>query len=121
MGRNDKVSTMGNKQPVQYVLLKWNDRLYLPVQCYRVYYNSIPYQVQTMLVEHAGRYGMENNLITIHIQSMACIRPALKAGYNIVLCSKVVYYLSLSLIAPLQAEQNIYHWIFLKARKIINL
>lgn len=86
-----------------------------------VYDDAITDKVEAMLVEDTRRNSVQDNLITVDVKGVAGIRTSLKTGNHIVAGSKVVYYLSLSFVAPLQAEQNIYHWISLKARKIIKL
>src|SRR5690348_2293341 len=77
-------------------------RLAFPFKRYRVQHHAIADQVDGIFVKDARRYLVKNDLFILHVQCMARIGAALEAGNDIVPGSKVIYYLSFSLIAPLK-------------------
>jgi hypothetical protein len=48
-------------------------------------------------------------LDTVEFERMPGVWPALKPGYDLILRREYVHNLSFSLVAPLEAQQNVYH------------
>src|SRR5690606_20676026 len=80
---------------------------------YGVQHHAIADQVEGVVVEHAGRNGVQHHFLVIDIQGMARIGTTLESGYNIIFARKVIYDLAFAFIAPLQPQQYIYHCIFM--------
>src|ERR1700743_2531936 len=66
-------------------------------------YDSVTNQVDGAFMEDPRRDLMQNDLLVIDVQGMACIGTTLEPGYQVVAGSKIIYNLSFSFIPPLEA------------------
>jgi len=61
-----------------------------------------------MRVKDSRGNGVQDVLFALEVQGVSGIRAALKASHYVVVFGQIIYNLSFALVAPLQAEDNIY-------------
>ena len=108
VGRHNQVSLLRNVQ----TLLQ---RMTTGLQCLGFLHEEVGSQhyaitndVYLTTLEDTRRDRAQHILLPLKLQCMTGIGTALKTGNNIVLGSQHVDYLTLSFVAPLQTEQDIY-------------
>ena len=84
--------------------------------------HAVTYNVDLTTLENARGDAAQHVLLAFELQGMSCVRTSLKTSNYIILRSKDVYDLSLSLIAPLETEEDIYFsFIHKKSNVLIRL
>ena len=79
---------------------------------YRIKHHTVADEVGFFVLEDAGGDGAEHIFLAVELQSVTGIGPSLETCHNVVARSEHIHNFTFTLVAPLEAEQNVNFHIF---------
>src|SRR6185312_4743692 len=101
--RKDQMGTLRDIDVLPVIDAEGRNRIAFFFEDHRIEYHAIADQVGRLFMKDTGGYLVKNDLFSVYIQGMPGIGPPLETGDQVIARRKIVYYLSFSFIAPLEA------------------
>src|SRR5690606_12450650 len=101
-GKNE-VCSIGDEDVFLKVHAEGSNGIAFALESNGIEHDAISDEVDLARVENAGGDLMQHHLLVFYIEGMACVWSALEACNHIIVFSEIIYNLSFSLVAPLEA------------------